>query len=120
MDPLQAGLLVVPTPFAMALLAPLTGWMSERFLPERLCSLGLIISAVAFFCLSFVSLETTSLGVILWLSVLGLGMGLFQTPNNNLLMSSLPRQRLGSGIVFPVHRSQPGQLDGRSPGCDPC
>jgi hypothetical protein len=27
-------------------------------------------------------------------------MGLFQTPNNNLLMSSLPRQRLGVGSSF--------------------
>jgi MFS family permease len=100
LDPLRAGLLVVPTPFAMALLAPLTGWMSERFLPERLCSLGLFVGAVAFLGLSFVSLETTSLTVVLWLSVLGFGMGLFQTPNNNLLMSSLPRQRLGVGSSF--------------------
>ena len=100
LDPLHAGLLVVPTPLAMALLAPLTGWMSERFLPERLCSLGLIINAVAFLSLSFLSAETTSFTVILWLSVLGFGMGLFQTPNNNLLMSSLPRQRLGVGSSF--------------------
>ena len=100
LDPLQAGFLVVPTPFAMALLAPLTGWMSERFIPERLCSLGLIINAVAFFFLSFLTMETTSFTVILWLSVLGFGMGLFQTPNNNLLMSSLPRQRLGVGSSF--------------------
>jgi EmrB/QacA subfamily drug resistance transporter len=100
LDPLRAGLLVVPTPFAMALLAPLTGWMSERFIPERLCSLGLIISAVAFFFLSFLAVETTSFTVVLWLSVLGFGMGLFQTPNNNLLMSSLPRQRLGVGSSF--------------------
>jgi MFS family permease len=60
LDPMQAGFLVVPTPFAMALLAPLTGWMSDRFIPERLCSLGLIINAVAFFFLSFLSVETTS------------------------------------------------------------
>jgi EmrB/QacA subfamily drug resistance transporter len=100
LDPLQAGFLVVPTPFAMALLAPLTGWMSERFIPERLCSLGLIINAVAFLFLSFLSVETTLFTVILWLSVLGFGMGLFQTPNNNLLMSSLPRQRLGVGSSF--------------------
>jgi EmrB/QacA subfamily drug resistance transporter len=100
LDPLHAGFLVVPTPFAMAILAPLTGWMSERFLPERLCSLGLIINAVAFLFLSFLSVETTSFTVILWLSVLGFGMGLFQTPNNNLLMSSLPRQRLGVGSSF--------------------
>jgi EmrB/QacA subfamily drug resistance transporter len=100
LDPLQAGFLVVPTPFAMALLAPLTGWMSERFIPERLCSLGMIINAVAFLFLSFLSVETTSFTVILWLGVLGFGMGLFQTPNNNLLMSSLPRQRLGVGSSF--------------------
>jgi EmrB/QacA subfamily drug resistance transporter len=100
LDPLQAGFLVVPTPFAMALLAPLTGWMSERFIPERLCSLGLIINAAAFFFLSFLTMETTSFTVILWLSVLGFGMGLFQTPNNNLLMSSVPRQRLGVGSSF--------------------
>jgi EmrB/QacA subfamily drug resistance transporter len=100
LDPLHAGFLVVPTPFAMALLAPLTGWMSERFVPERLCSLGLIINAVAFFFLSFLSVQTTSFTVILWLSVLGFGMGLFQTPNNNLLMSSVPRSRLGVGSSF--------------------
>ena len=100
LDPLHAGILVVPTPFAMALLAPLTGWMSERFIPERLCSLGLIINAIAFLFLSFLSVETTSVTIILWLSVLGFGMGLFQTPNNNLLMSSLPRQRLGVGSSF--------------------
>jgi MFS family permease len=99
-DPLQAGFLVAPTPLAMGLLAPLTGWMSDKFLPERLCSLGLIINAVAFLSLSFLSAETTPLTVILWLSVLGFGMGLFQTPNNNLLMSSLPRQRLGVGSSF--------------------
>jgi EmrB/QacA subfamily drug resistance transporter len=100
LDPLQAGFLVVPTPLAMAVLAPLTGWMSERLLPERLCSLGLIINAVAFFFLSFLSMETTPFTVIVWLSVLGFGMGLFQTPNNNLLMSSLPHQRLGVGSSF--------------------
>ena len=100
LDPLQAGFLVVPTPLAMAVLAPLTGWMSERFIPERLCSLGLIINAAAFFFLSFLTMETTSFTVILWLSVLGFGMGLFQTPNNNLLMSSVPRQRLGVGSSF--------------------
>jgi MFS family permease len=100
LDPLQAGFLVIPTPLAMAVLAPLTGWMSERFLPERLCSLGLIINGVAFFFLSFLSAESTSVTVIVWLTVLGFGMGLFQTPNNNLLMSSLPRQRLGVGSSF--------------------
>jgi hypothetical protein len=40
------------------------------------------------------------LEVIFWLALLGLGMGIFQTPNNNLLMSSVPRGRLGVGSSF--------------------
>jgi fucose permease len=37
---------------------------------------------------------------------MGVGMGIFQTPNNNLLMSSVPRQRLGVGSsVLSIVRS---------------
>jgi MFS family permease len=74
--------------------------MSERFLPEWLCSAGLAVTGVAFVCLSFLSPGSTVVEVALWLALLGVGMGLFQTPNNNLLMSALPRQRLGIGSSF--------------------
>ncbi len=100
LDPLRAGFLVAPTPLAMAMLAPFTGWLSEKFAPERLCCLGLATTSVAFACLSFVSLATTSVEIIVWSGLLGLGMGMFQTPNNNLLMSSIPRERLGIGSSF--------------------
>jgi EmrB/QacA subfamily drug resistance transporter len=100
LDPLQAGMLIAPMPFAMALLAPVTGWMSERFLAERLCALGLAATGVALVLLGFVAPTTSKLEIIAWLFLLGLGMGLFQTPNNNLLMSSVPRARLGVGSSF--------------------
>jgi len=100
LDPLHAGFLVAPTPLAMALLAPLTGWMSERFIPERLCAIGLSVTGAALVLLSFLSLDSSSIEIILWLGLLGIGMGLFQTPNNNLLMSAVPRERLGVGSAF--------------------
>jgi MFS family permease len=100
LDPLHAGFLVAPTPLAMALLAPLTGWMSERFIPERLCAVGLTVTGVAFALLSFLSPASSSLEIISWLGLLGIGMGLFQTPNNNLLMTAVPRERLGVGSAF--------------------
>jgi MFS family permease len=100
LDPLHAGFLVAPTPLAMALLAPLTGWMSERFIPERLCAVGLSVTGVAFLLLSFLSPASSSIEIISWLGLLGIGMGLFQTPNNNLLMTAVPRQRLGVGSAF--------------------
>ena len=100
LDPLHAGFLVVPTPFAMALLAPVTGWMSDRILPERLCSLGLLSTAIAFGFLSYLTPQSTPVTVVACLALVGFGMGLFQTPNNNLLMSSLPRHRFGVGSSF--------------------
>ncbi|HEX2227012.1 MAG TPA: MFS transporter, partial [Candidatus Binatia bacterium] len=100
MDPLRAGLLVAPTPFAMALMAPVAGWLSERFLPERLGAVGMAITGVAFAGLSFLGPGAPALEVVFWLALLGFGMGVFQTPNNNLLMSSVPRDRLGIGSSF--------------------
>jgi EmrB/QacA subfamily drug resistance transporter len=100
LDPLQAGFLVAPTPVAMALLAPLTGWLSERCMPERMGALGLLTTSIAFAGLTFLKPSTTAFEVVFWLALLGVGMGIFQTPNNNLLMSSLPRQRLGIGSSF--------------------
>jgi MFS family permease len=106
LDPLRAGLLVAPMPFAMALLAPVTGWMSERFVPERLCALGMTLTGVALVFLSFLAAGATAFEVVFGLAWLGLGMGLFQTPNNNFLMSAVPRHRLGIGSsVLSIVRS---------------
>ena len=100
LDPLRAGFLVAPTPLAMALLAPLTGWMSERFAAERLCAAGLTVSGCAFVLMSFLSPASTSTQIAVCLALVGTGMGLFQTPNNNLLMTAVPRHRLGVGSAF--------------------
>jgi EmrB/QacA subfamily drug resistance transporter len=100
LDPLRAGFLVAPTPLAMALLAPLTGWMSERFAAERLCALGLAVSGGAFVLMSALSAQSSSVQIAVCLGLVGVGMGLFQTPNNNLLMTAVPRHRLGIGSAF--------------------
>jgi EmrB/QacA subfamily drug resistance transporter len=106
LDPLRAGLLVAPTPFAMALLAPITGWLSERFSPERLCAVGLTVNGAALVLLALLQTDATGFQVAAGLALLGVGMGTFQTPNNNLLMSSVPRHRLGIGSsVLSIVRS---------------
>ena len=108
LDPLSAGLLVAPTPLAMALLAPLTGWMSEKFVPERLCALGLAVTGVAFVFLSFLQAGAAPIEIVFGLALLGVGMGIFQTPNNNLLMSSVPGRPLGVGSSGFISSSQFG------------
>jgi EmrB/QacA subfamily drug resistance transporter len=100
LDPLRAGLLVAPTPLALALLAPLAGWMSDKVAPRILCTIGLTVKGLALAALSGLSVGATPVDLAVRLGILGLGLGIFQTPNNNLLMSSLPRDRLGVGSSF--------------------
>lgn len=100
LDPLRAGLLVAPTPLALALLSPVAGWLSERMMPEKLCAVGMLIISAGFLFLSALDASSTSPAVIVGLTLLGVGMGFFQTPNNNLLMTSVPRSRLGVGSGF--------------------
>jgi EmrB/QacA subfamily drug resistance transporter len=106
LDALRTGILVAPTSVAMALLAPLTGWMSEKFAPERLCALGLTVNGGALIFLSSLAPGSSAAEVVFGLGLMGVGMGIFQTPNNNLLMSSVPRHRLGVGSsVLSIVRS---------------
>lgn len=99
-DPMRAGMLMAPMPLCLALLSPLSGWLSERLGPRLLSAAGLTLKGVAFLALSSLMIRATDLDVALRLGLLGIGFGFFQTPNNYALMSSLPRERVGVGSSF--------------------
>jgi len=99
-DPMRAGMLVAPMPLCLALLSPLSGWLSEKLGPRSLSAAGLTLKGVAFFALSSLTIRATDVDVALRLGLLGIGFGFFQTPNNYALMSSLPRERVGVGSSF--------------------
>jgi hypothetical protein len=100
LDPLRAGFLVAPTPLALALLSPTERVLRKRnpnpvvANPKLQSRSGIIRSE------SQPASDSSFFAVILGLSLLGVGIGFFQTPNNNLLMTAVPRERLGVGSVF--------------------
>ena len=72
----------------------------------RLCALGLAVNGAALVFLSFLGPRVGAAEIVFGLALLGVGMGIFQTPNNNLLMSAVPRHRLGIGSsVLSIVRS---------------
>ncbi len=99
-DPMRAGMLVAATPLCLALLSPVTGWLSEKIGARLLSVAGLAIKGIAFFAFTSLTPSAGSMDVALRLGLLGVGFGFFQTPNNYALMSSLPRDRLGVGSSF--------------------
>jgi MFS family permease len=91
------GLVLVSVPVALSVASPLSGWIADRFDGRHLPVLGMLLLAAALLALSFAGPVSTVPSVAARLALAGLGMGLFQAPNNAAVMSSLPRERLGSG-----------------------
>ena len=103
--PSQVGLLMTVFPITMMITAPISGSASDKFGPLALTTSGLVIAGIGFFYLSTFSAETRFYQIIPALVILGLGIGMFQSPNNSSIMSSVPQKKLGiSGSIGSVVR----------------
>jgi MFS family permease len=100
-DPQQTGLLMATVPVALGLIAPVSGSLSDRFGSRPITVAGLAVLAIGFLAVSSLDAETTTLGYVLRFLPVGLGMGMFQSPNNSAIMGAAPRDRLGiaSGML---------------------
>lgn len=99
--PQQIGLIMMVTPVSVALFAFISGVLSDRFGTPGLSLLGLLFMAVGSLSISTLNAETDVIGYLLRMAPLGLGLGLFQSPNNSAIMGEAPPERLGvaSGLL---------------------
>jgi EmrB/QacA subfamily drug resistance transporter len=95
LDPEQAGLLLTAQPIAMAIAAPISGTVSDRIGSRLPGTLGMGLLALGLFFLSRLGGASPLSYVGLALLVIGLGTGIFISPNSSALMGSAPRQRQG-------------------------
>lgn len=93
-SPSQVGLFMMAFPVSMAIVAPLSGHASDKFGPIALTSSGLFISGIGLFYFSTLTASAQSFQIILGSLLIGMGSGLFQSPNNSSVMSSVPTQKL--------------------------
>jgi EmrB/QacA subfamily drug resistance transporter len=100
-DPQAAGLMLAVLPISMGLAAPLAGSLSDRVGTRALTVVGLILAAAGYAWVSTLNQATTTLGYVVRYIPLGIGMGIFQSPNNSAIMGSAPKHRLGvaSGLL---------------------
>lgn len=106
------GFLMTPWPLTTVLIAPIAGRLSDRFAPERLCSIGLVILAAGLACIALIGPVPSSLDVGWRLALCGLGFGFFQSPNNRVIIGSAPRERSGGASGL----QSMGRLLGQSMG----
>jgi len=91
-----AGLYLMSVPLMMALIAPISGTLSDKIGTKWLCVTGMLILGISFIRLATLSMASNPLAIVTSLLITGLGIGMFNPPNNADLLSSVPRQRLGN------------------------
>lgn len=92
----QTGLLMTPWPVAVGVLAPISGWMSDRLSTAVLCAIGLGLLAAGLFALAFLPSHPAILDIGWRMALCGAGFGVFQAPNNRMMLASAPRERAGA------------------------
>jgi len=91
----EAGTLLIAQPLMMAIVASFSGKLSDKKDPRILSSIGMGISVIGLFMLSFLQQFTPNWYLILSMLILGFGFGLFSSPNTNAVMSSVERRFYG-------------------------
>jgi MFS family permease len=97
----SAGVLLTTVPLAMAVAAPVSGRLSDRYGSRGLSTAGLLLVAGGLLLLGVITTANQVNGPLIGaLLLVGTGLGMFQSPNNNFIFASVPRQHYGIASGF--------------------
>ena len=95
-DPLTAALLLIPLPIVSAIVGPLSGLLADHIGARIPATIGVLLEASALVWFNLQLSPTTSYGALAFgLALMGLGGGMFWSPNTSAAMNSAPLSRLG-------------------------
>lgn len=101
LNPAQAGLILTVQPIIMAIVAPISGTISDRIGVRWPVTLGMSILSIGLFFLSKLGPETPYTWIAFSLVLTGSGTGIFISPNTSAILGSAPPKRRGiaAGIL---------------------
>jgi EmrB/QacA subfamily drug resistance transporter len=94
--PFWAGIFMLPMSIGIALTGPLSGWLSDKHGARILATTGMIITGIAFLVFTLLPSNFEYLPFALILLVLGIGNGIFMSPNMASVMNSCPPEHRGA------------------------
>ena len=93
--PLWAGIYMIPLMVGFLLMGPLSGWLSDRYGARLFSTCGMLIQAAGFFLLTVIPLNFDYMWFWPILFILGIGQGMFSSPNTSSIMGSVPADQRG-------------------------
>ena len=96
LTPTEIGSILTAYPIASAMIAPLSGYLSDKIPVYILSVLGLILSMSGLLLLSVITVESSHFDMAWRLWLCGAGFGMFLTSNARLIICSAPVERAAS------------------------
>ncbi len=94
-DPVTAGIKLAPMAVGMLIASPLAGIHADRHGSRILASAGMVVSAIALAGMTMLGVHSGYWLSTLWLFVVGVGSGMFNSPNTAAMMGTVPAHRRG-------------------------
>lgn len=103
LPPHKVGLLMTAIPLTIFFVAPVSGRLSDKYGSRALATFGMSVLCLAMLLLGLpwqglVAHNFTTL--TFYLVLVGAGIGMFQSPNNNAIMGSVSRAHLGTASAL--------------------
>src|ERR687887_509829 len=93
--PIPAGIKLTPMALGMLVSSPIAGMWADRRGSRTLAALGMLVSAVALAAMTTLQADSPYWQSTLWLALVGIGSGMFNSPNTAAMMGTVPAYRRG-------------------------
>ena len=94
-DPITAGIKLTPMAIGMLVSSPVAGWWADRHGSRALAALGMVVGGLALVGMTTLQVHSPYWQSTLWLALVGIGSGMFNSPNTAAMMGTVPPQRRG-------------------------
>src|SRR6201991_167114 len=94
-DPIKAGIELAPMAVGMLIASPLAGIWADKRGSRALAAWGMVVGAVALVGMTTLGVHTPYFWSALWLFIVGVASGMFNSPNTAAMMGTVPPQRRG-------------------------
>jgi len=102
--PFWAGIYMLPLTAGIIIMGPISGILSDTYGPRWIATIGMIIVTLAFLVLAALPYNFTFIEFALALFLMGIGGGMFGSPNSASIMNSVPPEDRGvaSGMMYTI------------------
>lgn len=95
LSPATTGFFMMVSPIVLAVVAPFSGYLSDKIGSEILTLIGLILTSIGLLLVSTLNEKSTITILMVYIVIMTIGNGAFQSPNNSLIMSTVRKDKLG-------------------------